>query len=489
MRLQNGILRAVLAGALLAVLSGASCARRLAAEGAPAVVPDSSGRPVALARPPVPSPPAVPGLPESLLARASSLTLADVVDVALQNSPTTRETWANAQSAYAQLGETRSAYYPELDLTANLSRSKQAAVGGRFISQTTVYGPTVSLTYLLLDFGGRRGDAQESLERLHAADWLHNTAIQNVALDVQIAYYDYLDAKAQLAAAGSTQKALETNLEAATDRKRAGVATVADVLQSKTALSQAELNRQFFEGRVKTSVGALATAMGLPANTSIDVGALPGEPPIEEVGEAVERLIAKALEERPDLAAARSEVLAEEGSLLSARAARRPTFTLLGSVNRSYYRPTTFASYADNWSAAVLFNVPLFDGYARSYAIKKAEADRDAAQARSDARSQQAVFEVWRSYYDLQTAAKRIRTSRDLLASAGESEQVALARYKEGVGSILDLLTAESSLALARAQEIESRSDWFIAVARLAHDTGSIGPLPAALPSGGSDGR
>lgn len=478
MRVPSVIESGILAGTLL---MAPCCAHRLAAERASAVVPEAPGKAVALPAPPL-SPQATVSLPEELLSGAS-LTLADILEIALRNSPATRETWANARSAYAELGETRAAYYPELDLGANLSRAKQTAVGGRFVSQTTVYGPTLSLTYLLLDFGGRKGDAEEALERLHAADWLHNTAIQNVALEVQIAYYDYLASKAQLEAAEAATKAARTNLDAASDRKEAGVATVADVLQSQTAFSQAELIRQSFEGSVKTTVGTLATAMGLPAYTAVEVGALPFELPVEEVGEAVEGLIAKALEQRPDLAAARSQVLAEEGRILSARGARRPTLGFTGSLNRSYYSPTTYASSADNWSAAILFSLPLFDGHARSYGIKKAEAERDAAQARSEVQTQQAIFEVWRSYYDLQTAAKRIRTSRDLLASAGESEQVALARYREGVGSILDLLTTESSLALARAQEIEARSDWFVAIARLAHDTGSVGLLPpAALP-------
>ena len=73
-----------------------------------------------------------------------------------------------------------------------------------------------------------------------------------------------------------------------------------------------------------------------------------------------------------------------------------------------------------------------------------------------------------------QTAARRVGTSRDLLESATQSERVAYARYKEGVGNLLDLLSAQSALALARAQEIQSRSDWLIAVARLARDTGTL---------------
>jgi outer membrane protein TolC len=51
---------------------------------------------------------------------------------------------------------------------------------------------------------------------------------------------------------------------------------------------------------------------------------------------------------------------------------------------------------------------------------------------------------------------------------------VATDRYRSGVGSILDVLTAEAALESARAQEIQARTDWFLAVAQLAHDTGTL---------------
>ena len=57
----------------------------------------------------------------------------------------------------------------------------------------------------------------------------------------------------------------------------------------------------------------------------------------------------------------------------------------------------------------------------------------------------------------------------------GQSEQVALGRYREGVGSILDLLTAQRSLAQARAQQVNARLSWHIALARLARDIGQLG--------------
>jgi len=67
-----------------------------------------------------------------------------------------------------------------------------------------------------------------------------------------------------------------------------------------------------------------------------------------------------------------------------------------------------------------------------------------------------------------------VRTTRDLLQSAQQSFEVVSARYKAGVGSILDVLTSESALASARAQEAQARTDWFLSMAQLAHDTGSL---------------
>jgi outer membrane protein len=99
---------------------------------------------------------------------------------------------------------------------------------------------------------------------------------------------------------------------------------------------------------------------------------------------------------------------------------------------------------------------------------------------------QQVALDVWSAYYGLQTAVQRMRTSSDLLASATESEHVALARYKEGVGSLLDALVAQLALAGARAEGILARTDFFTSLARLGYATGKLDPLhiEAIVPAG-----
>ena len=79
------------------------------------------------------------------------------------------------------------------------------------------------------------------------------------------------------------------------------------------------------------------------------------------------------------------------------------------------------------------------------------------------------------SYYALQTAEARVATADDLLASAQQSVEVAAGRYREGVGSIIDLLTAQTALANARAQQVQSRWQWYTSLAQLARDAGVLG--------------
>ena len=107
--------------------------------------------------------------------------------------------------------------------------------------------------------------------------------------------------------------------------------------------------------------------------------------------------------------------------------------------------------------------------------VRAARLQADLAQEDVRDLTQQIGLQVWSSYYAVQTAKQRITTSRDLLASAQESANVAAARYREGVGTIIDVLTAQSALENARAQEVQSRADYLLALAELAHATGKLG--------------
>ena len=464
-----------------AALLGAACNARLAATlPPPGPVPPGPGK---VAN--VPAPPRAPEaagttafkVPDALLQPGASLSLADVVSVALENNPVTRASWLAARSAAANLGSRRAPYYPTLDLAVPVTWSQQASSDGRQNDATTFGGPALTLNYLLLDFGGRRASAQAAYWNLVAADWLHNATIQNTVFDVLQAYYQYLNAKGQVAAAKATLDSARANLQAAEVRHEAGVATIADVLQARTAVSQAELALQTFEGIVTVFRGALATSMGLPASIPLDVGDLPSELPTDKAQETVETLIANAMMQRPDLSAARAQVERAAQGTEVVRSEGLPSVFTSASVGESFYQPGTYGDFRTNWTARVLFAMPLFTGFANSYELQRAQRDTELAAVQVQNLEQQVILQVWTSYYALQTATRRVATSHDLLESATQSERVAFGRYKEGVGTIIDLLVAQSALANARAIETQARAEWFISLARLARDTGSAAPL------------
>jgi outer membrane protein TolC len=167
----------------------------------------------------------------------------------------------------------------------------------------------------------------------------------------------------------------------------------------------------------------------------------------------------------------------------SARSAGLPSLSASAFAGRNYYDFLgETAPYTTNYSLGLFLRVPLFTGFKTVYDTKSADALASSADAGAESYAQQVVFQVWNSYFGVQTAAQQVRASKDLLESAKESAEVARGRYREGVGSILDLLTAESALASALAQDVRSRAGFLLAVAQLAHDTGSADEALVPVP-------
>jgi outer membrane protein TolC len=413
-------------------------------------------------------------VPPDLADRVQRLTLVEIVDLGLRNNPTTRLAWANAQTAASVYGSERGAWLPTIDGDVTAQRLKTAASQGRTAVEQSVLTPSVTLSYLLFDFGGRSGRVAGAKHQMLAASFSHNAAIQDVVLQIQVAYFQYLANRGLLEAQRTTLAEAETNLTAAEERRRVGLATIADVLQARTAASQARLDLQTIEGNVQTTRGALAQALGLPANLPYDVDSSAAAAPVAQLADSVNAVIATALQGRPDLAAVRAEVAAARAGVTEARAALFPSLGFSATAGRTY--ATTIPDGATSYSLSLGLTIPIFNGFARQYDLRAAQFEAEAARARAQSLRNDVVFQVFSAYYALQTATRRVATAEDLLASAEQSNQVALGRYKAGVGSVLDLLAAQTALADARAQQVDARLAWSVSLAQLAHDAGVLDP-------------
>jgi outer membrane protein TolC len=316
----------------------------------------------------------------------------------------------------------------------------------------------------------------------------HNVAVQNTILGVEQALFSYQATRTQRDAQRSAVNEATASLNAAEERHRVGLATIADVLQARTARSQAQLALESLEGAVHVAQGTLAVAMGIPANASF-------EPPILSdslcpdslrfISQSVDTLIAVATRNRPDLEAVRAQATAAAAQLRVARSGLLPTVSL--NASRAYTSSNVPGLQGSTYNLGLGFDLPFFTGMARQYSLQAASEQLAAANARAEQTRQQIALQVFTAYYNLQTSTERVRTAADLLASATESESVARGRYREGVGSIVDLLIAQSALADARAQDAQARWQWRSGLAQLAHDVGLLGLRGEPLAPLGTD--
>ena len=420
---------------------------------------------------PLPLPEAAPP-PADLLSRMQDLTLTDLIDLALTNSLQTRASWFAARSAQANVGVEKSDFYPDLILQLDATRNKGSAVGGQFSFSSNTIAPAATFTYSILDFT-RGPDVEEAKQQLIAANWTHNATIQNIVLQVQQAYYQYLNARALASAEEATVKEAQTNLQAADERHKAGVATISDVLQAKTLLSQAQLALEGTRGQIQTVRGILATALGVPPTAAFDTkGVLPEQLPLQEVSNNIENLIRESWKMRPDLAAARARAEAALAHTKSVKAEGWPSLVSNGTVERLTYLDPTFGSI--NYSIGASLRFPLFTGFGHTNDVRQAQADAEVARSETKALQQQVTLQVWTSYFNLKTAGERVGTSKDLLESAQQAYDATFGRYRAGVGSIQEVLSSQAALENARAQNIQAKTDWLLSLAQLAHDTGTL---------------
>lgn len=397
-----------------------------------------------------------------------ALDLLSVVNIALCNNPQTREVWANSRAQAAQVGVARASYLPSASATLSANRSTPGN------SQRIA---SLNLSYLLYDFGARAANLENARQTLASVIATQDSAVQLLFLTSVQAYYQTRATLAAYDAAIVSERAAQASFAAANARYLAGSNTPADKLAAQTAWSQASLNRITANGAMKIAQGNLANILALDANVNVSlVAAQGGSPaaPDEERLKILDQNIAALIEEarlnRPDLQAAQATVLAAQATADAARAAGKPVISVTGAANQSN-------SAGINTHVSTLglsMSIPIFSGFAPTYRIRAAEAQIETRKAQLERLRLQVALDVWTAYQNLITATQNRLTTADLLDSAKQSERVALGRYKAGMGIMLDVLNAQTTLASARQQRIQADLNWNISRATLAQAMGSL---------------
>lgn len=417
----------------------------------------------------LPRVPEPPGAAQPAADRA--LTLPELTEFALQNNPKTRESWYAARAAAAAIGIERSDDLPQLSSSITWQRSEAGGQTGNQNPWLTRYGPAVTLSYLLFDFGAGDSRIRAAEYQALAAALTQNRTLQDVVFQVEQAYYRLLGTEQLVQANELFLKSVRTSLDATQRRREGGLATVADVYRAETQVAQGRLNLTRSMGELEKARGELASAVGLPVNATLRIQTLESAPRIQEVTESMSAILTRAKSVRPDLVAAEAQARSARAAADAVAKSGLPSITVSASTGRTFYnrdRPFT-----DNNSILFNLSIPIFTGFNHTYSVRQAEARAAQAEASRDALYRQTDLEVWQAYYDVQTAVGAVSATEVQLKAAQQTAEATLARYQSGFGSLLDLITAQVEESNARVQRIQSYLDWFTAVARLNFSIGA----------------
>ncbi|MFN7085325.1 MAG: TolC family protein [Burkholderiales bacterium] len=442
------------------------------------VVAKTTAQPHQYWRPQTPLTVTAPRRAEQLDTQAP-LTLSQLTEFALRNNPKTRQAWLAARAAAAGVAIEQADLLPQITANVGVTRTLPvSATTGSVAPWITRYGPSISLSYVLFDFGVQANQVEAAEYRLLAANLAQNRILQDVVFQVEQAYYRLIGLDALVQANELTLGNIRTAYEAAQKRRESGLATIADVYRVETQVAQAQLNLVRSRGDLEKARGQLAAAVGLPVNGVLKVQAFSALPRIREITASLTDLLDRAKAARPDLVAAEAQARAVRATAEAVSKAGLPSLEIAGTAGRTAFQDNR--PIVNNYALGLNLRIPLFSGLRDTYTVRQAEAQAAQAEAARDALYQQTELDVWQSYYDLQSAAGGIGSTEAQVKSAEQTAQAALARYRAGFGSILDLITAQQDESNARVQRIQSYLDWFVALARLNFSLGADNILAVA---------
>jgi len=395
--------------------------------------------------------------------------LADCLRVALERNPLTRSSWQASRSAAARVGEARAAHLPAATFTSGASRADSVALDNRNeTGPANTFDAGFGVRYLLFDGGVRRAGVREAEAGLLAANFRHSTTLQDLALQVEEAYYELLASKWFLAVAKQAVKQTQYHVEVARARQKSGVAPRSDVLRAETEEADADLTLVRARSGVQINRGRLARAMGIRVSRAFQIADLPENIHERELAD-IERLLDEAIENRAERQASRAMIRARRSSLRAAQSGYWPTVT----ADVGYgWRDRTFMPDREEWSAGVSVNLPIFTGFERRYHVRRAEADLGRATAEHERLARDIELDVWTAHSRVLESNEAIEAAKKLVASAEEGVRVAEGEYKAGAGAIIELIDAQTAATTAGIRLVQARLDWYLAMARVERAVG-----------------
>lgn len=285
---------------------------------------------------------------------------------------------------------------------------------------------------------------------------------QQTALSVRQAYYNVQLTQGQVAAEQRAVAAAEENVRVTDARVRTGTSPRFDLLQAQVQLAQSQ------QAWTSAKTGAVQAQQSLAAllDVPLDAAVVPATPlGLTPPAADPDTFIQQALRTRPELTQVRASEDAAQAAIDLAAAGLRPNFTVSGGPAIQTSDPGTNLPVV--WSGTLLMTIAIFDG-----GLTRAKMDVARQQLAQDMVTEEQTrqtieLDVRNAYLGIQNAAEQLRSAQAGLDAAREGARIATLRYQAGVGTQLEVVTAEQNLASADLSVVQALFAYNLALAQL----------------------
>ena len=330
------------------------------------------------------------------------------------------------------------------------------------------FNTRVELLVPVYNGGMVRGYVGTARAHMRAAQSGHPEARQENAKQMLKAYQGVHSARAYIRLADEARASAEEYVRITEKLHKQGMAVKSDVLSAKANLEEVKVKGVEARNAEKSALNQLALLMGQSLDEPLDVGA-PVTPRLL-TGSAAE-LRAQALNEHAGLRALRSQLEGAAAQVGAARAGKKPQFNVM---LRQDWNDNNLGFDASSYTVAGVLSWTAFDGGTTNAAIDRAEAQRSELVAKLRQAEQGIGFQVTEAQRKAFEAEDRIAAREAVLEQAREAQRLVKKRYENGVGTLVELLGAQTQLDKANADLVAAQYELAVNRAELRRAVGVL---------------
>ncbi|TLP69824.1 efflux transporter outer membrane subunit [Pseudomonas nitroreducens] len=395
--------------------------------------------------------------------------LRELVNVALDNNRSLRQTLLDIEQARAQYRIQRADRVPGLSGAANGNRQRLPAdlsnSGSSAVSSSYQVG--LALPEYELDLFGRvKSLTDAALEQYLSTEEAARSARIALIAEVSQAYLTYDGAQRRHLLTEQTLASREDSLSLISQRRTAGAATALDYQEALGLVEQSRAELESNARQKQQALNALVLLLGT-SDAAKRIPQVPQDKPmlIQDIAPGTP---SELIERRPDILAAEHVLKARNADIGAARAAFFPRISLTGSFGTSSAEMSgLFDGGSRSWSFVPTLSLPIFDAGRNSANLDLAKVRKDSAVAAYEGTIQTAFREVADALAATDTLRREEAARRALANTTNETLKLAKARYEGGVDSHLRYLDAQRSNFVNESAYIETSTQRQIALVDL----------------------